>query len=140
MAFITKSLFDTLTKDFIGSEQLADQINFFYEGRNSTSFPPYNIIETSGGYVIELAVAGYSKSDITITNEDSKLIIIGKKESVRTDSKYVYCGIAGRDFERSFLLRENVEVVAAKFENGILSINMHKIVPEKLKPKMIAIS
>jgi len=139
MAFITKSLFDTLTRDFIGSEQLADQINFFYEGRNSSSFPPYNIIETPTGYSIELAIAGYSKSDITITNEDSKLVIIGKKENLPAN-KYIYCGIAGRDFERSFLLRDNVIVKSAEFENGILSIKMEKLVPEKAKPKMIAIS
>lgn len=139
MAFITKSIFDALSRDFIGSAQLADQINNFYEGRNATSFPPYNVIETDTGFSIEIAVAGFKKSDFTITNEESKLTIIGKKEDAPRECKFIHCGIAAREFERVFLLRDNVIVKDAVFLDGILTVNLEKLIPTKLKPQQILI-
>lgn len=139
MAFITKSIFDALAKDFIGSETLANQINSFYEGRNSTSFPPYNVIETDIGFSIEIAVAGFRKSDITITNEDYKLTVTGANRELPSNDKYIYRGIASREFERVFLIRENIIVKGATFEDGILTVTLEKLVPTKPKPQQILI-
>ena len=147
MAYINPDVLNNLYKDFIGVSRLADQLNYFYEGKSSAAgsqtFPPYNIIEVEPDqFMIQLAIAGYDKSDITIEVKDNQLIVSGKKEDKRdahVNKKWIWNGIASRNFERKFMLSENIVIGSADYTNGILSISMERIVPEERKPKMIAI-
>ena len=104
------------------------------------SYPPYNIKEIEEGccYEIEMAVAGFSKDDISITLQDGQLLISGKTAGDK--SNYVHKGIAARSFEQSFALAEYVEVVDAKLDNGMLIVTLEKNLPEDKKPKVIEIS
>lgn len=111
-----------------------------------TSFPPYNIIKkTENDFLIELAVAGYDLGDITITQDGNKLQIVGNKVDMTdkgdsTDAPvYLHRGISERSFTREFVLAEHVVVDGANADNGILTIEMHREVPEALKPKTIEI-
>jgi len=147
MAYINPDVLNNLYKDFIGVSRLADQLNYFYEGKGSATgsqtFPPYNIIELEPDqFMIQLAIAGYDKSDITIEVKDNQLIVSGKKEDKRdahVNKKWIWNGIASRNFERKFMLSENIVVGDAEYKNGILSINMERVLPKEQKPKLIAI-
>jgi molecular chaperone IbpA len=103
-------------------------------------FPPYDLIKISDSeYRLSMAVAGYSASDLEITEHDGVLTITGKVAS--DDSRvFLHKGIAGRSFKRSFYLDQYVYVNNSSLENGILTINFVKDVPEALKPRRIVIS
>lgn len=143
MAFLTTNILDTLNRDFIGAKHLTDQLNSFYEGRTqSVAFPPYNIIEIDEGksFIIELAVAGFAKDEIEIKHEDNYLYVNGEINRENRDKvTYIHCGIAARNFERKFLLRDNIRIIGAEYNDGILSIKMERIEPEKEKSKLITI-
>lgn len=140
---LSNSLFNNLYKDFIGAQHLTDRLSSFYddETRVKDTFPPYNITEYEDNhYSVQLAIAGYNKSEITITNENNVLIVSGKKETkTETKTKCVWSGIAQRNFERRFLLEDNVKVIGAEMVDGILSIDLQKIIPEKPKSTLIQI-
>lgn len=107
------------------------------------SYPPYNVIKfTDDEYTIQFAVAGFKKPDIDITVDKGVLKITGQmaEAQLEDDAKYVYKGIAGRKFSRSFTLPEYFEVDWAGLEDGILSISLVRNVPEEKKPKQITIS
>lgn len=111
------------------------------ERGGSTTYPPYNITkngETS--YTIQLAVAGFDKNDIDITLQDGKLKISGSIPEKNDGIEYLYKGIAGRTFARVFEIADGVEIESAELVNGILSINLRRIIPEEKKAKRIEIS
>ena len=143
MATLTNSLFENLYKDFIGAQNLSDRLSMFYDKQSPSSFPPYNIIETSENtYSIEIALAGYAKSEITLENgPDNTLIVTGKKEKTTSmaGQKWIWNGIAQRNFERRFLLESNMKVTGAEMVDGILTISLEKLVPKKVEPSLIAI-
>ncbi len=145
MAYLNHDIINNLYKDFIGARQLADKLNFFYDGKNTmqSNFPPYNIIESQPGhYTIQLAIAGYDKSDITIELKDNQLVITGERKKTEPETakpNWIWCGIASRNFERKFMLEDNIVVGEADYQNGILSIDMERVVPDTQKPKLIAI-
>ena len=108
----------------------------------SPSYPPYNIIKTDDDhYVIEVAVAGFSQDEITITEHDGQLEITGTKAaSDENQPSFLHRGISSRKFNRSFNLADYVVVKSADMENGILTIGLERLVPEEMKPKTIAIN
>jgi molecular chaperone IbpA len=104
----------------------------------TSNYPPYNIKKLDDTkYVVEMAVAGFSKEDMSITLEDGRLTIVGTPKPV--DCSYIYKGISTRGFEREFILNDQVEVTGAEFVDGMLTINLERIVPEHKKPKKIEI-
>jgi len=106
----------------------------------SNGYPPYNIERTDEThYRISVAVAGFADKDLTVEVKDGVLTLVGKREE-GAKSSYLYQGIAGRAFERRFQLAEHVEVRAAKLENGLLHIDLERVVPEEKKPRKIAIN
>ena len=108
-------------------------------GSGSQSYPPYNVIkQDEDTYVVELALAGFDKSDLFISVDNGNLIVKGNKES-KDDVTFTHKGIATRSFTRSFALGEYMEVTDAEFENGMLSITIERIIPEEKKPKQIKI-
>jgi molecular chaperone IbpA len=121
---------------------LADQLESV--GKNVPGFPPYNIKKTDENkYVIEMAVAGFAKTDFELTLEGSKLTIAGKTKDAsdmdNANAYYFYKGIAERAFNRTFTLADTVEVKNAELVNGILKVWLENFIPESKKPKKIEI-
>ena len=141
---VTKlSLFDNfnqLTPYAVGFDRVFDQLNN-YASHNATSsgFPPYNIRkEGDYSFVIELALAGFSKKDIEVEVADGLLTIRSVKENDENDSN-IYRGISYRKFNRKFTLADDIVVNDASLENGMLVISLERIIPEEKKPRKIEI-
>jgi molecular chaperone IbpA len=90
-------------------------------------------------YGIEVAVAGFSKDEITVEVDQDQLMITGKKSTVAEGVEYLHRGLAARDFEQQFTLAEYMEVKGAEVKDGMLKIQIERVVPEALKPRQIAI-
>jgi molecular chaperone IbpA len=139
--------FDTANFDrfFVGSDHLAKTLadNAAWIANNvATSYPPFNLKKVDENkYVIEMALAGFTKQDVEITLEDNKLVIKGGVSADTKDEKseYLHCGIANRNFTRQFTLADNVEINNAEMINGILRLWLDHIIPESNKPKKIEI-
>jgi molecular chaperone IbpA len=107
---------------------------------NAQGYPPYNIERRDeNNYRITLAVAGFAEKELNIEVRDRVLTIEGKREE-ETKTSFLHQGIAGRSFQRHFQLAEHVEVKGAKLENGLLHVDLERIVPEERKPRRIAIN
>jgi len=109
--------------------------------KNIPNYPPYNIKKIDDNkYVIEMAVAGFAKSDIEVTMEDGKLIIEGKAhDDDKDNSQYLFQGLANRAFKRSFALSDHIEIDNAEYINGILKVALERIIPEHKKPKKVEV-
>ncbi len=95
-------------------------------------YPPYNIEQTSDtSYRITLAVAGFSDDDLSITVEDRQLVIRGRQDEAAESRMFLHRGIAARQFQRSFVLADGVDVSGASTENGLLHIDLVKSEPER---------
>jgi HSP20 family molecular chaperone IbpA len=98
---------------------------------DSAGYPPYNIEQTSEtGYRITLAVAGFAESDLSITLEDKQLVVRGRQSDDTEGRVFLHRGIAARQFQRSFVLADGVEVTGAAMENGLLHVDLRRAVPE----------
>src|SRR3954469_3010640 len=103
-------------------------------------YPPYNIERTDENhYRVTVAVAGFAENDLAIEVKDGVLTVTGKREDAQRAS-YLHQGIAGRAFERSFQLAEHVEVRGARLENGLLHVDLERVMPEEKKPRRILIN
>ncbi len=97
---------------------------------SAEGYPPYNIEQTSdNGLRITLAVAGFSMNDLSVTIEDNQLMIRGRQVE-DSDRVYIHRGIAARQFQRSFVLAEGIDVAGADMDNGLLHVDLERIVPE----------
>ena len=132
--------FSKLTPYAVGFDRVFDQLNQYVENNvQSTGFPPYNIRkEGDYNYVIELALAGFGKKDIEVEVADGTLSVRSVKENSEDDST-VYRGISYRRFERKFTMADDIVVNDAKLENGMLLIDLERVVPEEKKPRLIAV-
>lgn len=136
-----------MSKSFIGVDSMMKNMHEVTEAmtKAAVTYPPYNIKKIDDNkYVIELAVAGFSKHDLEITMEDGKLIIDGKLTldtaiGDAVNQTFLYKGISERPFKRVFALADNVEIKNADLINGLLKIWLEQIVPENKKPKKIDI-
>lgn len=111
------------------------------EESKPSSFPHHNIIKVDDNrYIVELAVAGFSKGEIEITRQDGSLKISGiKQEEELGQSSYLYRGIAARNFTKTITIADTVEVHSSEIKDGILRIGLINVVPENKKPKRIEI-
>jgi len=122
----------------VGFDHLFNMLDQAADAGNG--YPPYNIERTDEThYRISIAVAGFAEKDLTVEVRDGVLSVIGKRDEAPKQG-YLYQGIAGRAFERRFQLAEHVEVRAAKLENGLLHVDLERVVPEEKKPRRIAIN
>lgn len=134
--------FDTtaLNRALIGFDQLFDNVERRFANQVQNNYPPYNVIKHDDNtFEIEVAVAGFDKSDITVEVDQDQLIIKGKKTQAETEVQYMHRGLAARDFERTWTLADHMEVGEAEMTNGILRVKLTRIIPEALKPRLIAI-
>ena len=98
---------------------------------SAEGYPPYNIEQTDEYKLrITLAVAGFSMDDLQVTVEDNQLVIRGRNSDDETDRLFLYRGIAARQFQRSFLLAEGIEIEGASLDNGLLHVDLEQHIPE----------
>ena len=113
----------------------------FFQGNQNGNYPPHNIVKYSENqYGIEVAVAGFSKEEITVEVDQDQLTITGVKSvDVNESKEYLHRGLAARDFNQMYTLAEYMEVKGAEVKDGMLKISIERIVPEALKPRQIEI-
>ena len=139
----TLSLLDNLnqlTPYAVGFDRVFDTLNRYVDNNaTSTGFPPYNIRkEGDYNYVIEMALAGFGKDDIEVEVADGTLSVRSVKENSEDDST-VYRGISYRKFERKFTMADDIVVNGASLENGMLKLELERVVPEEKKPRLISV-
>ena len=132
--------FNQLTPYAVGFDRIFDNLNRYVDNNvTSTGFPPYNIRkEGDYNYVIEMALAGFGKKDIEVEVADGTLSVRSIKENSEDDST-VYRGISYRRFERKFTMADDIVVNGAALENGMLTIELERVVPEEKKPRLISV-
>ena len=131
-----------LFRSTVGFDRLADMLDSVAQFDSSVTYPPYNIERTDENhYRISLAVAGFAEKDLAVEVKEGVLSVTGKRDGEKdsVQARYLHQGIAGRAFDRRFQLAENVEVRGAQLENGLLHVDLERIVPEEKKPRRIAI-
>jgi len=132
--------FAPLYRSAIGFDRLAHLFNEAQRAESAPSYPPYNIeLVAEDQYRITMAVAGFTRSELDIESERDVLKIVGRKQKEEAQNRYLHRGIAARDFEHSFRLADHVKVTSAKLDNGLLSIELVREIPEAYKPRRIAI-
>lgn len=132
--------FTPLFRSSVGFDRMASLLNNAMGSDPAPGYPPYNIeMLEENQYAITIAVAGFSRSDLSIEVEKNVLTVSGEK-SDQAEAKYLYQGIADRRFERRFNLADHVEVTSADLADGLLTIKLLREIPESLKPKSIMIS
>ena len=132
--------FTPLFRTAIGFDRLARLMDTAASAAEVPSYPPYNIERTGDDtYRLVMAVAGFSPDDIDLTVKESTLIVSGRVNEAQKGD-VLYRGIAGRAFERRFVLADHIVVEGADLQNGLLLVGLKRVVPEALKPRRIAIS
>ena len=132
--------FAPLFSSSIGFEHLFNLLENATRVQQVNNWPPYNIEKTGEeSYRVTMAVAGFNPDEIEVTAQPNLLVVAGQKHAQENGSEVLYRGIAGRSFERRFELADYVEVAGAGLENGLLTIDLVRQVPEAMKPRKIAI-
>lgn len=144
MTTSTLSLFNKLRPVSVGFDSVFDHFESMFNESPSlhTNYPPYDIVKTDEhSYVIELAVAGFSKKDIKVTVENGVLTVESDREGNAESSgqEIIHRGISKRYFKKSFSISDDVEIRGAELKDGLLRIYMEKIIPESRKRKEISI-
>ena len=140
------SIFNQLRPVTVGFDNMFDHFESMFDGDvfsvPTVNFPPYNIVKTGDfTYDVELALAGYSKEDITVDYADNLLTVksIKKSDESNTEEGILHRGIAKRYFSKAFTIADDVEVKGAELKDGLLKISMERIIPEGKKPRSIDI-
>jgi molecular chaperone IbpA len=126
----------------VGFDDVLDQIRDISEtvAKATPAYPPYNIKQVKDNkYVIEMAVAGFAKTDIEVTLEGNKLVIKGAVVDSSGDDNYIYKGIANRNFNRAFTLADKVEIKDAEITNGMLKVWLENMVKVQDAVKKITV-
>ena len=121
-------LFDKITKNSIGMD---DYLNRFWDDTTTSNYPPYNLIQVNNHESkLEIALAGFKKDELKVYTEFGKLYIEGKKEESEVDGEFIHKGLAQRSFQRVWTVPDDTKVGSVKFEDGLLTVELNKIVPE----------
>ena len=140
------SVWNSLRPFSVGFDSIFEEFDRMLESpeRYNSNYPPYNIHKLSDNdYKIEVALAGFSKEDIELELKDSTLTIRNKtKEKVINDENngVIHKGISTRQFERSFTISEDIKVKNAELKNGLLNIDLERIIPDEKKTRLIDIN
>jgi molecular chaperone IbpA len=133
--------FSPLYRSAIGFDRMANILDNLHRAeQNQPSYPPYNIELTGEDkYRITMAVAGFDRTEINIEVNQNYLTVSANKSADEEARTYLHQGIAARSFERRFQLADHVQVQAANYENGLLHVDLQRIIPEAMKPRTIPI-
>ncbi len=127
-------LMDRISRNTIGMDEYFDRIFSLHE--TTSKYPPYNIVNVNNTQSrLELALAGFKRSEVFVYTESGKLFVEGQKEDKETETNYLHKGLAQRSFTRAWTLSDDTEVGSVAFEDGLLTITLQKIVPEAHKRK-----
>ena len=139
------SVWNSLRPFSVGFDSIFDEFDRMLESteRYSTNYPPYNIKRVNDtDYRIEVALAGYDKNDIEVELKNSALTVRNKTKEQTVDEKgngVIHKGISTRQFERAFTISEDIKVKDAELKNGLLTIDLERIIPDEKKPRLIDI-
>ena len=132
--------FAPLFRTAIGFDRLARLVDNASAATEVSGYPPYNIERVSDdSYRLTVAVAGFRPEELDIVVKDNTLVVSGRPGAEAQKSEVLYRGIAGRAFERRFVLADHMVVEGADLTNGLLHVGLKRVVPEALKPRRIAI-
>ena len=121
-------LMEKITRNGIGMD---DYLNRFWESETTSNYPPYNLVQLNNHESrLEVALAGFKKEEVKVFTEFGKLFVEGIKEGKEADGEFVHKGLAQRSFKRSWTLSDDTEVRQVVFADGLLSVELGKIVPE----------
>ena len=122
---------------FVGFDHLFNELEFTAKHAQD-HYPPHNIIKTTDqDYLIEMAVAGFSKDELSVEVKDRTLTVMGEHVSKGRD--FIHRGISTKKFKRTFRLSEQVKVHGADIQDGILAIELKYVIPEEMRPRKISI-
>ena len=125
----------------VGFDTIFDRLMNFSPTQQESGYPPYNIRKVDDyNYVIEIALAGFSERDIEVEVADGVLSVRSKEDKDTVETEYVHRGIARRSFARKWTLSDDMIVNGAEFQNGLLNINLEKVVPDEKKPRIVPIT
>jgi len=128
------------TPTYVGFDRLFDEmLKLQSRAKQAPAYPPYNLIKDGEKYTIEMAMAGLTDKDIDITLEERTLTISYEKSEEKIEG-VIHQGLAQRSFKRSFNLADDIEIQKATLKNGLLSVEMERIIPDEKKPVKIKIS
>ena len=120
-------LFDRILKNSIGMDDYFDR----FMNETTSNYPPYNLIQVNNVESrLEVALAGFKKDELKVFTEFGKLYVEGKKEESETVGEFVHKGLAQRSFERVWTVSDDTKVGSVKFVDGLLTVELNKIVPE----------
>ena len=133
--------FAPLFRTAIGFDRLARLVDTAASNTETSGYPPYNIEKLGDdSYRLTMAVAGFGPDEIEIMAKENTLVVSGRPASETQKNEVLYRGIAGRAFERRFVLTDHMVVDGADLSNGLLHIGLKRVVPEALKPRRIAVN
>ena len=122
-------LMKVMRQNGIGMDDYLDR--FFNSDFPQSNYPPYNLVQLNNHESkLEIALAGFKKDEVKVYTEFGKLYVEGKKEESEIDGTFVHKGLAQRDFQRVWTITDDTEVRSVKFEDGLLTVNLNKVVPE----------
>ena len=123
------TLMDRITKNSIGMDEYFDRLFNLHE--TTSNYPPYNLVQISNVEShLEIALAGFKKEEVHAFTEYGKLFVEGQKSEPESDRTFIHKGLAQRSFKRAWTLSDDTEVSRVTFEDGLLRIELKKIVPE----------
>jgi molecular chaperone IbpA len=132
--------FAPLFRTAIGFDRLARLVDTASSAQEAQTYPPYNIEKTGDdSYRLTMAVAGFRPEDLDIVVKDNTLFVSGRVANEGQKTEILYRGIAGRAFERRFVLADHIVVEGADVRHGLLHVGLKRVVPEALKPRRIEI-
>jgi molecular chaperone IbpA len=120
---------------------LFDNFEHRFANQIQQNYPPYNILKhDEDTYEIEIAVTGFEKDEVAVEVDQNQLIVKGQRKEVELkEPSYLHRSLATRDFTRTWTLAEHMEVGEGKIKNGVLTIELKRVIPESLKPRVIKI-
>jgi len=130
-------------RNTVGIDRLFDRITAQIDAAATGNYPPYDILRTGDDqYEIRVAAAGFSQGEIDVEFHEGRLTIRGQHAQAEDENtvQYLHHGISARTFVRSFTLADYVEVKGAVMKDGILTVQLERVIPESQKPKSIAIT
>ena len=121
-------LFDKITKNSIGMD---DYLNRFWDMDTTSNYPPYNLIQVNNVLSrLELALAGFKQQEVKVYTEFGKLYEEAEKKEKQADGEFLHKGLAQRNFQRVWTISDDTKVGSVKFEDGLLTVELGKVVPE----------
>lgn len=136
--------FDTsaLNRAMLGFDSLFENFEQRFANQLNNNYPPYNILKhDENSYEIQVAVTGFTPDEITVEIDQNQLIVKGQHKTENTsENVFLHRGLANRDFTRMWTLAEHMEVGEGKIKNGVLTIELNRVIPEALKPRVLKLT